>query len=248
MSQAQVSNPIPKNTTTINDIVSSQDTSTYNQTKKLERRRLSSKNNEMNQDLNRSNYEPYNDGGLSSGYESSNKRGRKKIKSVSKHRNIRSRKGLSAHGVKFKVATNDFDPDSVNDGLNEIDILLDQLETKIPEDVYETDDFEVDEMMKVNRHLRDKIGEISQFVASAITKARTLKRQIITHRDKPHDPEVAKKEAEIKNYQVKVMKCKKYIKSLNMRLENSSDFERINTEKGKEKMLDKEISELKSQK
>lgn len=206
MSTAYVSNPVPKNTKTINDMISSGNTSVANRVKQLERRRRSITESSLNQDLNSSKDDPYNDAGMTSGYESNKSRRKKKYKSVSKNRNIASRKGLTNFSMnsKFKAPSNDFDPSSVNDGLNEIDLLIDQLENGAPEEIYEDEDLEVDTMMGSNRQLRDKIGEIAQFVMNAITKAAMLKKQIITHRDGPSDPGVKKKEKKIKNYQSQI--------------------------------------------
>jgi hypothetical protein len=61
-------------------------------------------------------------------------------------------------------------------------------------------------MMKANRQLRDKIGDISSMVMTAIEKASKLKKQIITHRDAPPDPTVNGKTREISKYQVKITK------------------------------------------
>lgn len=206
MSAAQVSNPVPKDTKTINDIISSHDTSSYLANKELVARRRSSKESELNQDLNRSDYQSYKQSVLSSDYESGKERRRKKIKSVSKGRPPLSKKKLTSYGMKLKSTTNDFDPDSINDGLDEIDILIDQLEQGVPEDIYETEELDIDGMMRANRLLRDKIGQISQMVINAITKAGNLKKQIITHRDKPADREVAIREREMRSYEAKINK------------------------------------------
>lgn len=77
--------------------------------------------------------------------------------------------------------------------MNEIDLMLDDLEQDIPDDIYENTEFEIDDMMKANRTLRDKIKEISAMVISAIQKASKLKKQIITHRDPPPDPAIKTK-------------------------------------------------------
>jgi predicted peroxiredoxin len=144
--------------------------------------------------------------------------------------------------------TNDFDVLTVTEGLDDIDIMLDVLEKDIPEDVYEGIDFDVEEMMKANRALRDKIHDISEMVITAIQKASKLKKQIITHRDPPPDPGVNDRLKEIKNYQLKIMKCKRKIKALNIRLENLADTERISSEENKLKIIDAEIKELQRQK
>ena len=207
MSAVQVSNPIPKNTKTINDVISSQDMSAYESNKESYARRGSSKHNELNRDLNRSGYQSYQDSGIDSDYVSQTEKRNKKIHSVSrKNKGISRRKLMEYKGVKIKAPPNDFDPDTVNDGLDEIDILIDQLENGIPDDVYETEEFEVDGMMKANRRLREKIGQISNMVINAITKAGNLKKEIITHRFKTDDYEVAQKEKEMNHYQNKINK------------------------------------------
>lgn len=185
----------------------SQDSSTYQVNKDLPVRRLST-NKSHHRNLEQSDYGSFHENDESSGYASSKTKSRKTFKSVSKKRtNVSSRRNIPKSGVPtFQPAHNDFDVNTVNDGLDEIDLLLDELGNDIPEDLYENDDFNLEEMMNVNRHLREKIGEISTMVISAISKAAVLKRQIITHRDKPSDPEIGKKNKQITKYQVQITK------------------------------------------
>lgn len=207
MSSAYVSNPVPKGTKTINDMFVSQDSSTYQANKDLPVRRLST-NKSSRRNLEQSDYGSFHENEESSGYTSSKTKSKKKFKSVSKQRtNVSNRRNIPKAGVpNFQPAHHDFDVNTVNDGLDEIDLLLDELANDIPEDLYENDDFNIEEMMNANRHLREKIGEISTMVISAISKAAILKRQIITHRDKPSDPEIGKKNKQITKYQVQITK------------------------------------------
>lgn len=137
---------------------------------------------------------------------------KRKFKSLSKkrtsnsvRRNISHTTGNGNIRTQFKVH-NDFDTESVFEGLDEIDMIIDQLENDIPEDVFEDEEVEVEDMMKANRMLREKIGDIAKMVVTAIQKAAKLKKQIITHRDGPADPEVANKTKTIQQYQVKLSK------------------------------------------
>ena len=125
-------NPIPKGTKTINDMYNSQDTSGYrSETKKLSIRRRSTNKSRGNKDLNHSDYDSYNDNPISSAYESYKPRSRKKMKSMSKQRTDQSGRRLIPKGAgnyKSVPTHNDFDPHTVNEGLDEIDMMLDDLE------------------------------------------------------------------------------------------------------------------------
>lgn len=250
MSSPGVKNPIPKGTKTINDVFSSQESNNHKATKPLEMRRLSSKKISEGGQLNNSHASAYND--YSSGYETS-KTQKKKGKSLSKQRtnNSMRRNIPRSGGAKVTIRTQgppgDFDTETVNDGLDEIDLMLDQLERDVPDDLYEDADFEVDEMMKANRMLREKIGDIASMVITAIQKASKLKKQIVTHRDEPNDPSVASKNKEIKDYQAKITKCKNHIKTLNIRLESLRDADRLSGEENKLTILEAEIKELEKQ-
>ena len=95
----------------------------------------------------------------------------------------------------------EFDTKDIDEGMDEIDILMDQLQGTMPDDAYEVADFDIDEMVRVNLNLRDKIKDITFIVKESITKAGELKRSIHTHRDPPKDPEVKDKRSQIKQYQ-----------------------------------------------
>lgn len=110
---------------------------------------------------------------------------------------------------KLKIAQNDFDPSTVKDGLQEIDVEIDFIDRNIPDEEFESDDREVEELIKANKILREKVGQIADLVVSAITKASNLKKQIVTHRDKPTDPALNTKLTEINKYQKSIMKMKK---------------------------------------
>ena len=70
------------------------------------------------------------------------------------------------------------------------------------------DDNETEELIRANKILRDKVGQIADLVVSAIEKAATLRKQITTHRDQPKDPELNSKLKEINRYQKAIMKMK----------------------------------------
>lgn len=76
----------------------------------------------------------------------------------------------------------------------------------IPEAEFE--DEETEELLRANKILRDKVGQIADLVVSAISKAAALRKQITTHRDKPQDPELNSKLKEINKYQKAIMKMK----------------------------------------
>jgi hypothetical protein len=159
-------------------MLSSYDTNAYETKGSLDKRRISSK---LHAD-DASNDSDYPTTNKYSGYNSSSglKGKKRRNQTLSKTRagttkyrgNVRSTNSVS---FKSTLPPNDFDVMTVNDGLDEIDIMIDELENDIPEDVYENENLDVDQMMKVNRDLRDKIKEIGGFVITAITKASQLK-------------------------------------------------------------------------
>jgi len=140
--------------------------------------------------------------------------------------------------------SDDFNPNNVNDGMEEIDILMDQLEGHIPDEAYGYDEFDVEEMVKSNRLIRDKIRDISSIVSAAISKAAILKKTVITHRDLPHNPEVKKKLKDIKGYQDNINKCKKHIENLRARIESVEDSGRMEKAQNRIKKLDKDTRKL----
>jgi chromosome segregation ATPase len=107
-----------------------------------------------------------------------------------------------------KLPVNDFDPSTVKDGLEVIDLEIHDIDQNIPPEELEQDDNETEELLKANKVLRDKVGQIADLVVSAITKASTLRKQISTHRDKPDDPELNSKLKEINRYQKAIMTMK----------------------------------------
>ena len=141
---------------------------------------------------------------------------------------------------------NDFDIFTVNDGMDDIDIMIDQLENNVPEELYETDEIDVDQMMKVNRGLRDKIKDIGDLVISAITKASMLKKKIVTHRDEPTNKELKDRNKQIRDYQAKLSTYKKKVKGLNIKFTNLTDNETVANNQNKVKILNNELKELKS--
>lgn len=71
MSSPGVSNPIPKDTKTVNDMFSSQDSGVYKASKPLEMRRLGTNNGSVKQNLNNSNYDSsYHDNPVVTDYDS----------------------------------------------------------------------------------------------------------------------------------------------------------------------------------
>jgi hypothetical protein len=72
-----------------------------------------------------------------------------------------------------KQPANDFDPFTVKDGLDEIDVEMNDIQLNMPTIEYE--DYECEELMKSNKVLREQVGQITDLVVSAITKASNLK-------------------------------------------------------------------------
>lgn len=91
----------------------------------------------------------------------------------------------------------------------------------------EYEDYECEELMKANKVLREKVGQITDLVVSAITKASNLKKQINTHRNKPNDPELNKKLAIIAKYQKSIMSMKKKTKALKIKYDMISYKDKV---------------------
>lgn len=109
---------------------------------------------------------------------------------------------------KPKLPPNDFDPDTVKDGLDQIDLEIQDIDQNLPEEELENDVNETEDLIRANKILRDKVSQIADLVVSAISKAASLRKQITTHRDGPDDPELKSKLKEINKYQKAIMKMK----------------------------------------
>jgi hypothetical protein len=197
--------PLPKRKISINK------DSPINEVKEAPPVRRLGTNKSSRRNLSNSDNSSFHDNVVSDGHKSSKPKTRAKKANKSMARAINttySRKHIpKAAPVNLRITYNDFDVNTVNDGLDEIDALLVELENNDPDEgSEENNEFDLEEMMKANRNLRDKIGEISTMVISAISKAAVLKRQIITHRDKPNDPAIGKKNKEINKYQATINK------------------------------------------
>lgn len=105
----------------------------------------------------------------------------------------------------------------MKDGLDAIDLEIADIEQNMPSIEYDQDDYETEELMKANKILREKVGQITDLVVQAISKAATLKKQIHTHRTKPNDPELNKKLEKISKYQKSIQQLSKEIKALEIR-------------------------------
>jgi hypothetical protein len=174
--------------------------------KTLDRKKVTIKHKKSSSELSNSSYNNNYDDSMHDGYKSAAATKHRHNKSMSKGRSkllvkgkYKPRRGISTSKYsKTSKLTSDFDVDDVKNGMNDIDLLLEELEENMPEDVLEHDDYEVDELLKTNRALKDKIKDISEMVISAIQKASQLKRKIVTHRDAPPDPAIKYKNKEIK--------------------------------------------------
>lgn len=147
--------------------------------------------------------------------------------------------------IKLPATIDDFNPYNVDDGMDEVDVIMNQLEAEIPDEAYEYEEFDIDEMLKSNRTIRDRIREISVIVTAAITKAAILKKTVVTHRDMPSNPDVRQKLADIKKYQNDIMKCRKYIEQLRARIDSVQDAGRMEDSENLIAKLDKEARKLK---
>ena len=148
--------------------------------------------------------------------DSKEKKRSKNLSSAKKMRTSSFNRSLLTQGNNFtyvkktkqKVATNDFDPKTVKDGLDQIDLEIQDIDQNLPEEEYEHDEDETAELIRSNKILRDKVSQIADLVVSAINKAAILRKQISTHRDKPDDPVLNSKLKEINRYQKAIMKMK----------------------------------------
>jgi hypothetical protein len=130
--------------------------------------------------------------------------------------------------VKYaKQPNSDFDPLSVKDGLDAIDLEIADIDQYMPSIEYDQDDYETEELMKANKILRLKVGQITDLVVQAIKKASNIKKQINTHRKKPNDPELNKKLAIIAKYQKNIQQMKKKIVGLKVRYNSISYKDRV---------------------
>jgi hypothetical protein len=109
---------------------------------------------------------------------------------------------------KPKLPPNDFDPDTVKEGLDLIDLEIQDIDQNLPEEELENDVNQTEDLIRANKILRDKVSQIADLVVSAINKAAVLRKQITTHRDGPEDPELKSKLKEINKYQKAIMKMK----------------------------------------
>ena len=77
--------------------------------------------------------------------------------------------------LRLKVPQNDFDSSTVKDGLDAIDIELDEIDKIIQNEELAGDGNGLDELVKANKALREKVEQIADLVVSAITKASNIK-------------------------------------------------------------------------
>lgn len=132
--------------------------------------------------------------------------------------------------------------------MDEIDYIMEQLETNIPDDAYDYEEFDIEEMLESNKLIRDRIREISVIVSAAITKAAILKKTVNTHRDPPTNSVVKEKLKQIKKYQTDIEKCKNYIKQLRARIDSVQDAGRGERANNSITKLDKESAEMRNHK
>lgn len=124
---------------------------------------------------------------------------------------------------KPKLPPNDFDPESVKEGLDLIDLEIQDIDQNLPEEDLENDVNETEDLIRANKILRDKVSQIADLVVSAINKAVVLRKQITTHRDGPDDPELKTKLKEINKYQKAIMKMKYPKVHRNYRIQEMQD-------------------------
>lgn len=132
---------------------------------------------------------------------------KRKHHSLNKFSNVKGGRSSKLSKHYFKN-TDDFNPYNITEGMDEIDILMDELEKDIPEDAYIHEEFDVEKMLQSNKEIKEKIQEISVIVTAAITKAAILKKTVVTHRDISDNTDVKDKLKILKKHQSDINKCK----------------------------------------
>lgn len=137
-----------------------------------------------------------------------------------------------------------YDVSDIKDDMAQIDLMMDELEGNIPEDVYDVDEVDVDDLLRANRMFRDRFKEVSEVVIQAISNAAAMKKYIHTHREAPKDPDVKGKRKEIKENQKAIVMCKNYINLLNNKIEAMGNQQRFDKANNKIKKLDRDVFKL----
>ena len=95
---------------------------------------------------------------------------------------------------------NDFDPNNIKDGLDQIDDELDLIEDEKPENNGDPTDQEIEDVMKANQELRIKVGEISEFVGQAILKAQVIRKNAVVAVPEPDSNELKERNSQIRQF------------------------------------------------
>ena len=111
--------------------------------------------------------------------------------------------------------------------MDAIDIEMADIEEQMPSIEYDEEEYETEELMKANKILRLKVGQITDLVVQAIKKASSIKKQIFTHREKPSDPELKRKLETIAKYQKNIHHLKRKLKSLRVKNSNISFKDKV---------------------
>ena len=93
----------------------------------------------------------------------------------SSHQFPKTRKSYQ-HYTKLVISIKqDLDPNNILDKIETIDVELDKLEHNIPDGLDADDISEVEEMMKANKDLRQKVSEVSEMVKTTLVKVNKLR-------------------------------------------------------------------------
>lgn len=131
----------------------------------------------LNEDLKHSSVKPHAYDDVSAAKRSKNSLSVKKVRNSNFSTNPAAHDSSFSHSkkLKLKAPQNDFDSNTVKDGLDLIDIELDEIDQSIQNGDLAGDGNQLEELIKANKLLREKVEQIADLVVSAITKASGLK-------------------------------------------------------------------------
>lgn len=145
--------------------------------KELKRSLRDSREARMNEDLMDNSVKKNAYNGSNTAKRSKNSLSVKKVRNQSFATNtaVHDNSFTQTKKLKLKVPQNDFDPKTVKDGLDVIDLELDAIDQSIQNGDLAGDRNQIEEIVQANKTLREKVEQIADLVVSAITKASNLK-------------------------------------------------------------------------
>ncbi|CAI2368791.1 unnamed protein product [Moneuplotes crassus] len=194
-------NPIPQDSETINDMFN-KGQNPHSKAMTIEpklregRDYQSTANKDLKHDMSKNSYNDYHQNVMKKPGSSVSKKSRTSSLNFKRSLNAQSRSILNKDKKNL-----------IKEGLEDIDHEMHYIDENIPEDALEEDE-ELDGLINSNKLLREKVHHISDIVLSAVEKATSLRKQIITHRNQPDDEELKSKLKEINKYQKAIMKIK----------------------------------------